>query len=38
MLDREWVEKVIAALPDEILQSRPEALYLEDYATIANID
>jgi 16S rRNA (adenine1518-N6/adenine1519-N6)-dimethyltransferase len=32
-----WVERAIATLPDEILQSRPEALYLEDFATIANI-
>jgi len=38
MLDPAWVERVIAALPDEILTSRPEALYLEDYATIANIE
>jgi 16S rRNA (adenine1518-N6/adenine1519-N6)-dimethyltransferase len=37
MLDRAWAERVIAALPPEILQSRPEALYLEDFATIANI-
>jgi 16S rRNA (adenine1518-N6/adenine1519-N6)-dimethyltransferase len=37
MLDRAWSERVIAVLPAEILQSRPEALYLEDFATIANI-
>jgi 16S rRNA (adenine1518-N6/adenine1519-N6)-dimethyltransferase len=37
MLDRVWAERVIAALPPGILQSRPEALYLEDFATIANI-
>ena len=37
MLDRAWAERVIAALPPEILQSRPEALYLEDFAIIANI-
>ncbi|MDD1689428.1 MAG: 16S ribosomal RNA methyltransferase A [Methanoregula sp.] len=37
MLGEEWVKRVIAALPEEILQSRPEALYLEDFATIANI-
>jgi 16S rRNA (adenine1518-N6/adenine1519-N6)-dimethyltransferase len=29
--------KMIASLPEEILQSRPEALYLEDFATIANV-
>ncbi|MFA5266375.1 MAG: 16S rRNA (adenine(1518)-N(6)/adenine(1519)-N(6))-dimethyltransferase RsmA [Methanoregula sp.] len=37
MLPAVWVERAIAALPDEILTSRPEALYLEDFATIANI-
>jgi 16S rRNA (adenine1518-N6/adenine1519-N6)-dimethyltransferase len=37
MLSPVWVERAIAALPDEILTSRPEALYLEDFATIANI-
>jgi 16S rRNA (adenine1518-N6/adenine1519-N6)-dimethyltransferase len=37
MLGVEWVKRVIAALPEEILVSRPEALYLEDFATIANI-
>ena len=37
MLSPIWVERAIAALPDEILKSRPEALYLEDFATIANI-
>jgi 16S rRNA (adenine1518-N6/adenine1519-N6)-dimethyltransferase len=37
MLGAEWVKRVIACLPEEILASRPEALYLEDYATIANI-
>ncbi|OPX65569.1 MULTISPECIES: 16S rRNA (adenine(1518)-N(6)/adenine(1519)-N(6))-dimethyltransferase RsmA [unclassified Methanoregula] len=37
MLSPLWVERAIAALPDEILTSRPEALYLEDFATIANI-
>jgi len=37
MLAPDWVERVLAALPDEILKSRPEALYLEDFATIANI-
>ena len=37
LLGEAWVQRVIASLPDEILQSRPEALYLEDFATIANI-
>ena len=37
MLPPVWVERAIAALPDEILTSRPEALYLEDFATISNI-
>jgi 16S rRNA (adenine1518-N6/adenine1519-N6)-dimethyltransferase len=37
MLSPVWVERAIAALPGEILTSRPEALYLEDFATIANI-
>ncbi len=37
MLGGEWVKRVIAALPEEILASRPEELYLEDFATIANI-
>ncbi len=37
MLPGAWVGRALASLPDEILQSRPEALYLEDYATISNI-
>jgi len=37
MLDPEWVRRVIIALPGEILKSRPEELYLEDFATIANM-
>ena len=36
MLNPEWVERVITALPEEILKSRPEELYLEDFATIGN--
>jgi 16S rRNA (adenine1518-N6/adenine1519-N6)-dimethyltransferase len=36
ILDPEWAKRVIDALPGEILQSRPEELYLEDFATIAN--
>ncbi|MGA2698090.1 MAG: 16S rRNA (adenine(1518)-N(6)/adenine(1519)-N(6))-dimethyltransferase RsmA [Methanoregula sp.] len=38
MLDHEWATRVIDALPGEILQSRPEELYLEDFATIANFE
>lgn len=38
ILDPEWTERVIAALPEEILKSRPEELYLEDFATIANFE
>jgi 16S rRNA (adenine1518-N6/adenine1519-N6)-dimethyltransferase len=37
MLSPVWVDRATAALPAEILASRPEALYLEDFATIANI-
>lgn len=37
MLPGPWVERVLQALPDEILNSRPEALYLEDFATITNV-
>jgi 16S rRNA (adenine1518-N6/adenine1519-N6)-dimethyltransferase len=37
MLERTWVDRVIAVLPEEILRSRPEELYLEDFATIANV-
>jgi 16S rRNA (adenine1518-N6/adenine1519-N6)-dimethyltransferase len=37
MLSGVWVERVLAELPDEILNSRPEELYLEDFATITNI-
>ncbi len=32
-----WVQRVISSLPEEILKSRPEELYLEDFATIANM-
>ena len=35
VLDPAWTQKVIVALPAEILQSRPGELYLEDFATIA---
>jgi 16S rRNA (adenine1518-N6/adenine1519-N6)-dimethyltransferase len=37
MLDPEWVKRVIPLLPEEILRSRPEELYLEDFATISNM-
>ena len=37
MLDPVWLERVIAALPPEVLASRPEELYLEDFATISNL-
>jgi 16S rRNA (adenine1518-N6/adenine1519-N6)-dimethyltransferase len=37
MLSGPWVERVLQELPDEILNSRPEELYLEDFATITNI-
>jgi 16S rRNA (adenine1518-N6/adenine1519-N6)-dimethyltransferase len=36
MLDPIWVDRVLAVLPEEILASRPEKLYLEDFATISN--
>jgi len=38
MLGEEWVKRAIAVMPEEILSSRPEELYLEDFATIANIE
>ena len=38
ILNPEWAERVIDWLPGEILQSRPEELYLEDFATIANFE
>jgi len=37
MLDPSGVKRVIATLPDEILKSRPQELYLEDFATISNV-
>jgi 16S rRNA (adenine1518-N6/adenine1519-N6)-dimethyltransferase len=36
MLDPAWVQRILISLPEEILKSRPEELYLEDYATIVN--
>ncbi len=38
ILERDWADRAIAALPEEILKSRPEELYLEDFATIANLE
>ncbi len=37
MLESGWVQRLIAALPPEVLASRPEELYLEDFATISNL-
>jgi 16S rRNA (adenine1518-N6/adenine1519-N6)-dimethyltransferase len=37
ILRDEDVELMLSALPEEILSSRPEALYLEDFATITNV-
>jgi 16S rRNA (adenine1518-N6/adenine1519-N6)-dimethyltransferase len=37
MLDRGLVECLLCNLPEEILAARPEELYLEDFATIANM-
>jgi 16S rRNA (adenine1518-N6/adenine1519-N6)-dimethyltransferase len=37
MLERNWVDRVVAVLPEEILRSRPEELFLEDFATISNV-
>ena len=37
ILDPVIAEKMLAALPEEILASRPELLYLEDFATISNV-
>ena len=37
ILRGEDVEHMLSALPEEILSSRPEALYLEDFATITNV-
>ena len=37
ILRGEDVELMLSALPEEILSSRPEALYLEDFATITNV-
>jgi 16S rRNA (adenine1518-N6/adenine1519-N6)-dimethyltransferase len=37
ILPKEYAEAMLATLPEEILISRPEALYLEDFATITNV-
>jgi len=37
ILPKEYAEAMLATLPEEILVSRPEALYLEDFATITNV-
>jgi 16S rRNA (adenine1518-N6/adenine1519-N6)-dimethyltransferase len=37
ILREEDVELMLSALPEEILSSRPEGLYLEDFATITNV-
>ena len=37
MLSHDWVERAVAGMPEDVLKSRPEELYLEDFATIANI-
>lgn len=34
---RDVVDRLLAELPTEVLASRPEALFLEDFATIANM-
>lgn len=36
-LGRETIDRLLSTLPAEVLASRPEALYLEDFATIANL-
>jgi 16S rRNA (adenine1518-N6/adenine1519-N6)-dimethyltransferase len=37
MLEKGFVNYVLGLLPKEILSSRPEELYLEDFATITNV-
>jgi len=37
ILDPARAEKMLAGLSEEILASRPETLYLEDFATITNL-
>ncbi len=37
MLEKKMVENLLSLIPVEILSSRPEELYLEDFATITNM-
>ena len=37
MLESGLAEFLVKNLPEEILAARPEELYLEDFATIANM-
>jgi 16S rRNA (adenine1518-N6/adenine1519-N6)-dimethyltransferase len=37
MLEKNMVEHLLSDIPVEILTSRPEELYLEDFATITNM-
>ena len=37
ILGPDLVARMLSSLPEEVLSSRPEELYLEDFATIANI-
>lgn len=37
LFGRDAVDRLLAELPVDVLASRPEALYLEDFATIANL-
>jgi 16S rRNA (adenine1518-N6/adenine1519-N6)-dimethyltransferase len=37
MLNKDMVEHLLSDIPGEILTSRPEELYLEDFATITNM-
>ncbi|MEI6294357.1 MAG: 16S rRNA (adenine(1518)-N(6)/adenine(1519)-N(6))-dimethyltransferase RsmA [Methanomicrobiales archaeon] len=37
MLEKDMVEHLLSDIPREILTSRPEELYLEDFATITNM-
>ena len=37
MLDRNMVVHLLSVIPREVLSSRPEELYLEDFATITNM-
>ncbi len=37
IIEEKVVQALLSSLPEEILASRPEELYLEDFATIANL-